>query len=193
MLPYSWSLTSGSLPPGLSLDPASGTISGKPTKAGTYNFTAQVADSYSAGVPNPNSPATATANLSLTVVPPPGYWEVASDGGLFAFGAPFFGSMGGHPLNAPVVDMAGDTMTNGYWEVASDGGIFAFGDAQFFGSMGGHPLNQPVVGIAVDPVTGGYWEVASDGGLFSFNAPFLGSMGGQPLNRPVVAMAATGP
>ena len=33
-----------------------------------------------------------------------GYWEVASDGGVFAFGdAAFYGSMGGKPLNAPVV------------------------------------------------------------------------------------------
>ena len=36
-----------------------------------------------------------------------GYWEVASDGGLFAFGtAPFYGSMGGKPLNEPIVGMA---------------------------------------------------------------------------------------
>jgi hypothetical protein len=33
-----------------------------------------------------------------------GYWEVASDGGIFAFGdAPFDGSTGGIHLNAPVV------------------------------------------------------------------------------------------
>jgi hypothetical protein len=35
-----------------------------------------------------------------------GYYEVASDGGLFAFGAPFQGSMGGKHLNAPIVGMA---------------------------------------------------------------------------------------
>ncbi len=36
-----------------------------------------------------------------------GYWLVASDGGLFAFGnAQFYGSMGGKPLNAPVVGVA---------------------------------------------------------------------------------------
>ena len=35
-----------------------------------------------------------------------GYWEVASDGGLFAFGnAAFYGSMGGRPLNAPIVGL----------------------------------------------------------------------------------------
>jgi hypothetical protein len=36
-----------------------------------------------------------------------GYWEVASDGGIFAFGdATFDGSMGGHHLNARIVGMA---------------------------------------------------------------------------------------
>jgi hypothetical protein len=38
---YSWSLASGSLPPGVSLSGA-GVVSGTPTVAGTYDFTAQV-------------------------------------------------------------------------------------------------------------------------------------------------------
>ncbi|HUE06199.1 MAG TPA: hypothetical protein VMP41_02150, partial [Acidimicrobiales bacterium] len=64
-----------------------------------------------------------------------GYWEVASDGGLFGLGAVnFFGSMGGTPLNKPIVGMAATPDGGGYWEVASDGGIFNFGDAGFFGS-----------------------------------------------------------
>jgi subtilisin family serine protease len=45
--PYSWSVVSGSLPPGLSLSPSgtpSATVSGTPTTAGTYNFTVQVTD-----------------------------------------------------------------------------------------------------------------------------------------------------
>ncbi|MHB8439719.1 MAG: hypothetical protein ACYDD4_11235 [Acidimicrobiales bacterium] len=117
-----------------------------------------------------------------------GYRLVAKDGGLFSYGMSFLGSMGGKPLNKPIVGLASDTDTGGYWEVASDGGIFAFG-APFYGSMGGQPLNAPVVGMASDPVTGGYWEVASDGGVFAFNAPFLGSMGGKPLNKPIVGMA----
>ncbi len=147
---------------------------------------AVVAYSGSAGIPGPPSP------------PPPApprasYWEVASDGGIFAFGnAQFFGSMGGKPLNRPVVGMASTPTGGGYWEVASDGGIFAFGNAQFFGSMGGRPLNQPIVGVAATPTGHGYWEVASDGGIFAFgNAQFFGSMGGRPLNQPIVGVAAT--
>jgi len=55
-----------------------------------------------------------------------GYWEVAADGGVFAFGdAPFYGSMGAKPLNAPIVAVAATPDGGGYWEVAADGGVFA--------------------------------------------------------------------
>ena len=56
--PYSWSLSSGSLPPGLALS-VGGAITGKPGSAGVFPFTVQVADSL--GV-------TATAQLRITVV-----------------------------------------------------------------------------------------------------------------------------
>jgi len=63
-----------------------------------------------------------------------GYWLVASDGGIFAFGdAGFKGSMGGSHLNAPVTGMATDPAGGGYWLVAADGGVFSFG-APFYGS-----------------------------------------------------------
>jgi hypothetical protein len=132
-----------------------------------------------------------SANQDITAtIHRSGYTEVAADGGLFTFGTPFFGSIGGHPLNAPVVGMAMTPDGGGYWEVASDGGLFAFGDAPFFGSMGGKPLNQAIVGIAATADGRGYWEVAADGGLFSFgDAPFYGSMGGKPLNKAIVGMA----
>ncbi len=43
--PYTWSITSGSLPSGLTLDSGTGTISGTPTTVQTSGFTAQVSDS----------------------------------------------------------------------------------------------------------------------------------------------------
>jgi hypothetical protein len=58
---------------------------------------------------------------------------VASDGGVFCFGLPFAGSMGGKTLNQPIVGMA-PFGANGYWLVAADGGIFSFGGAPFFGT-----------------------------------------------------------
>ncbi len=57
-----WSVSQGSLPPGLSLS-SSGTISGSPTTAGTTNFTISASDS---GTPQ----QTKTQGLSITINPP---------------------------------------------------------------------------------------------------------------------------
>src|SRR5262249_32420086 len=43
--PYTFSLTTGSLPPGLSFNPATGTISGTPTSSASLTVTIQVKDS----------------------------------------------------------------------------------------------------------------------------------------------------
>jgi len=47
-LPYTWTIASGALPPGLSLGASTGTISGTPTRTGTYSFTVSVSDSATA-------------------------------------------------------------------------------------------------------------------------------------------------
>ncbi len=163
-----------------------------------YSVTATYSGSNSFAASTSSPPVTVTVQPSPTPSQPvtaptgQGYFEVASDGGIFTFGdAAFHGSMGGKPLNAPVVGMAIDPATGGYWEVAADGGVFSF-DAPFYGSMGGKPLNKPVVAMAATPNGGGYWLVAQDGGVFTFgDAGFYGSMGGKLLNKPVVGMAAT--
>jgi hypothetical protein len=78
-----------------------------------------------------------------------GYWLVASDGGVFAFGdAPFAGSTGGVRLAAPILGIAATPTGAGYWTAAADGGVFSFGDAPFAGSMAGVPLAAPVATIA---------------------------------------------
>jgi hypothetical protein len=58
--PYAWSVVSGGLPPGLSLNAATGTISGRATTNGVYNVTLQVAD-------NQSPTKTATKAFSITV------------------------------------------------------------------------------------------------------------------------------
>ena len=118
-----------------------------------------------------------------------GYWLVAVDGGVYAYGsAKFHGSAGATPINRPMAGMASDPVTGGYWLVASDGGIFAY-DAPFDGSTGSTKLNRPIVGMASTPDGSGYWLVAEDGGIFAFNAPFEGSTGSLRLNRPIIGMA----
>jgi hypothetical protein len=76
-----------------------------------------------------------------------GYWLVASDGGIFAFGdADFHGSMGGTPLNKPIVGMV--RYGDGYLMVGSDGGIFDFSNKPFLGSLAGETLPAPIVSVA---------------------------------------------
>jgi len=58
--PYTWSLVSGALPPGLNLS-SGGQVAGTPSSTGTSNFTVQVTDSS-------NPVQTATRGLSITVV-----------------------------------------------------------------------------------------------------------------------------
>src|SRR5262249_34143343 len=47
MPPYTWSIAGGSLPPGLLLDAASGSIRGMPSAGGTFSFMVVVTDSRS--------------------------------------------------------------------------------------------------------------------------------------------------
>jgi hypothetical protein len=63
--PYSYSLTSGSLPGGLSLN--NGVISGTPTAVGTFNFTIQAQDSTGGGS---GGPYTGSQSYTVTVSAP---------------------------------------------------------------------------------------------------------------------------
>ncbi len=110
-----------------------------------------------------------------------GYWLVASDGGVFAFGdAVFRGSMGGVALSEPVVGIASTATGDGYWLVASDGGIFSFGDAVFHGSTGAISLNEPITAMAISDQGAGYWLLARDGGIFTFGTASFGGSGLDP-------------
>ncbi|MEU8261773.1 putative Ig domain-containing protein [Micromonospora sp. NPDC048999] len=60
--PYAFSITYGSLPPGLTLNAGTGTVSGVPTTAGTYAFVAQAKDSGG---------LLGSLLISITVVPAP--------------------------------------------------------------------------------------------------------------------------
>ena len=58
LAPYAWSVSSGTLPSGLSLNPSTGEISGTPTTSGSRAFTVQAQDA---------NLSTANASLSITI------------------------------------------------------------------------------------------------------------------------------
>jgi hypothetical protein len=185
-LPYTWSVSAGTLPPGLALNAATGAVGGTPSTAGTFPVTFQVTDGRG---------TTATVHVTIRVFRP-GLRLVGSNGGVYAIGgAPYFGSLPG--LGVHVNDIVGMAPTPdglGYWLVAADGGLFGFGDAHFYGSLPGLGVHvNDIVGMAPTPDGLGYWLVAADGGIFRFgDAVYAGSLPGLGVHvSDVVGMAPT--
>ena len=117
-----------------------------------------------------------------------GYWLAASDGGIFAFNSPFYGSGASQAL--PIGGFSPVPGARGYQLATTTGSALPFGAGSCSGSV--LSANRPVVGMAAAPGGDGCWLVASDGGIFAYgpNAPFFGSAGAIALTRPVVGMAA---
>ena len=74
--PFTWSVSSGTLPAGVTLAPSTGLLSGTPTAAGSYTFTVEVTDAGG---------LTATESVSMTIIagpslnfPTPPYGETGS-------------------------------------------------------------------------------------------------------------------
>jgi len=78
---YTWSITSGKLPAGLTLAATTGVISGTPSTTGTSTFTATVKDSS-----NPDQTKSASTSIVIAVEPPQQSssgttWYIRTDGG----------------------------------------------------------------------------------------------------------------
>ncbi len=76
---YTWSITAGTLPAGLTLAATTGIISGTPTASGTFNFTASVSDNGS-----PVQTQSASTYIVVAAAQPTGpgtTWYIRPDGG----------------------------------------------------------------------------------------------------------------
>ncbi len=80
--PYTFSIVTGALPAGLTLNPSTGAITGTPTTPGTFSFTAEVTDSTS-GVAQ-----TKTSTCTITISNKPPYVCVIPPSGTAISGAP---------------------------------------------------------------------------------------------------------
>ncbi len=111
--PYSWSLAAGALPAGLTLDPATGTISGTPTASGTATFTVQVTD---------DAAQLDTQELSIDVSPPLAIVTSSLPGGNVgeAYGATLQASGGTSPYTW---SLASGSLPSGLTLAAATGAI----------------------------------------------------------------------
>ena len=91
--PYTWTVTAGALPPGLTLAPSTGTINGTPNTTESFTFTMQVTDS--------NAPAL-TAQQQFTLTPFTG----PERGPVALVTSNFRNSTLANANNAPAVDLA---------------------------------------------------------------------------------------
>ena len=95
-----------------------------------------------------------------------GYFMVASDGGVFAFGdAHFAGSCPGiGGCSGTAVAVMPDHSGNGYWLVTSTGSVYTFGDAPYFGAPG----HGTVTSAVATPDGLGYWVLLSNGQVYAY-------------------------
>ena len=97
-----------------------------------------------------------------------GYFMVASDGGVFAFGdARFAGSCPGiGGCSGAAVAVVPDASGEGYWVVTQTGHVYSFGDARYYGAPG--PNSVPVTSAAETPDGRGYWILFANGAISSY-------------------------
>jgi uncharacterized repeat protein (TIGR01451 family) len=111
--PYTWSVSTGTLPPGLTLGASTGLLSGTPTTAGTYSFTVKVTD---------HSGLTDTVPVTMTIIagpslnfpaPPPGWTHTVYGDTLTESGgtAPFTWSVSSGSLPAGISLSAGGNLS----------------------------------------------------------------------------------
>ena len=103
-----------------------------------------------------------------------GYFMVAADGGVFAFGdAHFAGSCPGiGGCSGSAVDVMPDASGNGYWIVTNTGNVYGFQGRRLPGS----PCHGTATSAVATPDGKGYWVLLSNGQVFAYgSAANLGS------------------
>jgi len=97
-----------------------------------------------------------------------GYFMVASDGGVFAFGdAQFEGSCPGiGGCNGAAVSVVPDASGHGYWLVTKTGSVYTFGDAPYYGAPG--PQGTPITAAVRSADGAGYYVLLGNGTVYGY-------------------------
>lgn len=106
-----------------------------------------------------------------------GYWTVAGDGTVTAFGdAEHFGDRSGSTV--AIVDMATTDTGLGYVLLGADGSLEAFGDAPDFGDVNGIlSAGEEAIAVALTATSDGYWIFSDLGRVVAYGtAPDFGDV-----------------
>ncbi len=98
-----------------------------------------------------------------------GYWIVGTDGGVFSFNVPFYGSRGTAIDNAKMSSIVADPLNRGYWLFAEDGGVFTFGEVLHYGDPVGITV-APIIAAAAPPDGRGYWMTDNQGHVYAYGS-----------------------
>jgi peptidoglycan/xylan/chitin deacetylase (PgdA/CDA1 family) len=117
-----------------------------------------------------------------------GYHIATSNGGVYSFGLPGYGSAAGSLGAARAVGLAVDPKTGGYWILKSNGGVANY-NAPWYGSLTGKiPAGQRVTAIAATS-SGGYLVATSNGAVYGFEAGWKWSAAGNLGTAKAVGLA----
>ncbi len=161
-LPLTWSVTSGGLPTGLTLNSATGVISGVPSSAsGTYNFTVEVTDSST-------PQETFSSSLSLTLGPQPA--ACSSSGNDSALDGQYVFTLRGYNgtgLNGSQANGTGFIAVEGSFTADGAGDIVG-GEADTNGVLGGQygSIIPSASSYSVGPDNRGCATIATPFGMF---------------------------
>lgn len=143
------------------------------------------------GASTPNSAASVVAITNQNV---DGYWEAASDGGVYSFGTiNFYGSRFGLQSSAdPITGMTVTPDHDGYWLYSVGGYVYPFGDAANDGGVNGGSGGPDFVGLVSNTGNTGYWQISATGSVYQLGS--VSQFGGLPsLGQSVNDVVAAAP